>query len=243
MAAHPDFGRVVEEMIYQWKSSPRYSFGTRVLEGSATRGELAIYAVQTYHRNLYSSRFAAANHARCPIPEVRRALLQVVQEEEMKLPGEPPSHADLMLLFTEALGLKREEVIQARPLPSTLVFIDTIMRLSEGHWLEGIAFRASELAASGRLARWREALKKHYGFPDEALAWWQTHEVADVDHGKIALEVYRKYARDEAEQTMAIRAIQRMIAAWDVFNDGVLKAGDEVRQGLDVGFPLPPESF
>jgi pyrroloquinoline quinone (PQQ) biosynthesis protein C len=242
MAAHADFTSVVEARIQQWRSSLRYSFGQKVLEGRSTREELAIFAVQTYHRNLYSSRFASANHARCPIPEIRRALLEVVNEEEMKLPGEPPSHADLMLVFAEALGLRREDVIQARPLPSTLVFIDTIMKLSEGHWLEGMAFRASEIGTTKRIARGREALEKHYGFPPEALRWWRTHESADIRHGQIALEAYGKYARDEAEQAMSMRAIERMIAAWDIFNDGILKAGEEAPQGVDVGFPLPPGS-
>lgn len=243
MAAHVDFASVVKARIREWRSSPRYSFGQKVLDGRASRAELAIFAVQTYHRNLYSSRFASANHARCPIAEIRRALLEVVNEEEMKLPGEPPSHADLMLAFAEALGLRREEVIHARPLPSTLVFIDAIMKLSEGHWLEGMAFRASEIGTTERLARGREALERHYGFPPEALRWWRTHESADIGHGNIALEAYGKCARDEAEQAMAMRAIERMLAAWDVFHDGILKAGEEARQGIDVGFPLPPGSF
>ena len=213
-------------------------FGLKVRAGLATRQELAIFAVQTYHRNLYSSRFASACHSRCPVPEIRRALLEIIIEEEAKSSNEEPSHADLMLIFAEALGLQREHVIRARPLPSTLVFIETIMKLCEGHWLEGIAFRASELVAPKKSSGWIEALQRHYSFPTEALVWWQAHKAADVRHSSIALQVYSHFVRDESEKEIALRAVDGMLAAWRVFDRGIIEAGEEARSGRDVGFPL-----
>jgi pyrroloquinoline quinone (PQQ) biosynthesis protein C len=239
MPVHADFAEVVRRMIFEGMPGMRHPFRRKVVEGRATRADLAVYAVQTYHRNLYSSRFASANHSRCPHPEIRRALLEVAIEEELQDPGGRPSHAELMLRFAEALGLRRDDVVSARSLASTLAFVDTIMQLSQGHWLEGMAFRASELGAPRGTALWFDALQKHYGFPAEALAWWSTHAVADVEHGNIALEAYGRYARDESEQAMAVRALERMIAAWWVFDDGVMKAGAEALEGQDVGFPVP----
>jgi len=80
----------------------RRPFREKVYDGRATRADLEVFAVQTYNRNLYSSRFASANHSRCPIPEIRRALLEVAVEEELKGPSERPSHAELLLVFAEA---------------------------------------------------------------------------------------------------------------------------------------------
>jgi pyrroloquinoline quinone (PQQ) biosynthesis protein C len=239
MAADTELASTVRTMISEGMPGPGHPFRRKVFGGQANRIDLAICAVQTYHRNLYSSRFASANHSRCPYPEIRRSLLEVAIEEELERPGAPPSHAELMLVFAEAVGLRREDVVNSRPLPSTLTFIDTIMQLSQGHWLEGMAFRASELGAPTGTSRWFDALQQHYGFAPDALQWWSTHAVADVGHGNIALDAYSKYVRDESERALATRAIERMMAAWWVFDDGVLKASEDALQGADVGFPLP----
>jgi pyrroloquinoline quinone (PQQ) biosynthesis protein C len=236
MENNPAFVQLVERIVVDGMAQNR--FGSKVRAGTATRHELAIFAVQTYHRNLYSSRFASACHSRCPIAEIRRALLEVIIEEEAKVSGEEPSHADLMLSFGEALGLKREDIVQARPLPSTRVFIDTIMQLCAGHWLEGIAFRASELVAPKKSAGWIDALERHYGFAPEALRWWQTHKEADVRHASIALRAYSHFVRDESEKETCLRAIDRMLAAWRVFDAGIVEAGEDARAGGDVGFSL-----
>ena len=239
MPVQPDFAAVVREMIFARMPGSRHPFRRKVLDGRATRVDLATFAVQTYHRNLYSSRFASANHSHCPHPNIRRGLLEVALEEELKGPGEPPSHAELMLEFAAALGLRRDDVVQSRPLPSTRTFIDTIMQLSQGHWLEGMAFRASELGAPKGTAMWFDALQRHYGFRPEALRWWSTHAVADVEHGNLALEAYGRHARDESEQALALHALERMIAAWWVFDDGIQHAAEAALRGEDVGFPVP----
>jgi pyrroloquinoline quinone (PQQ) biosynthesis protein C len=239
MLVGADFAQAMVRRVTEGMPGAVHPFNQKLHAGRATRADLAVFAVQTYHRNLYSSRFASANHSRCPVPEIRRALLEVATEEELKQAGEPPSHADLVLVFAEAVGLRREDVVQSRPVPSTLVFIDTIMQLSQGHWLEGIAFRASEINAPKGCARSIHTLQTHYGFAAEALAWWGRHAEADVEHGNIALDTYEKYARDESEQAIASRALERMLAAWWVFYDGIARAGEDALAGRDVGFPLP----
>ncbi len=239
MPEHGDFATVVRQKVLEGMPGPRHAFRRKVLEGRATRADLAVFAVQTYHRNLYSSRFASANHARCPDPEIRRALLKVASEEELSAPGAPPSHAELMVRFAMALGLARDDVVNARPLPSTRAFVDTIMQLSQGHWLEGMAFRASELGVPRSAARWYDALQQHYGLPPHAVAWWSAHAVDDVAHGNIALEAYGRWARDPSTQALALQAIDRMLAAWWVFFDGIERGSEAAYRGDDVGFPVP----
>jgi pyrroloquinoline quinone (PQQ) biosynthesis protein C len=237
MSPEAQFAKQVEQIVFQRMAGRPLS--RKVREGRASREELAIFAVQTYHRNLFSSRFAAANHSRCPVPELRRGLIHVIEDEEAKLPGEPPSHADLIVIFAEALGLRREVVVQSRPLPSTLAFIDSIMRLSEGHWLEGMAFRALEIGAPRGCAIWIEALKKHYGFEEDVLTWWKVHQEADVGHSNIALKAYGEHVHDESERRLVLDALDRAIGAWEVFEAGILNGAQAAREGADVGFPLP----
>lgn len=239
MAVTTDFVDTVKQIIFEELPGGRHSFSRKVFDGRATRADLAVYAVQTYHRNLYSSRFATANHSHCPIAEIRRGLLEVAIEEELKDAGERPSHAELMLRFAVALGMRREDVEGSRPLPSTLTFIDTIMNLSQGHWLEGIAFRASELRAPEGSSRWLDVLQRVYGFPPEACEWWRTHAEVDVEHGNISMNAYTHHVRDESEKEIAIRALRRMNAAWWVLLDGVERAGEAALRGEGVGFPLP----
>jgi pyrroloquinoline quinone (PQQ) biosynthesis protein C len=239
MPVHGDFATLIRDLVLDGMPGGKHTFPRKVLEGRATRADMAVFAVQTYHRNLYSSRFASANHSRCPHADIRRALLEVANEEELSAAGGPLSHAEMMLRFAMAVGLERDAVINSRPLPSTLTFIDTIMQLSQGHWLEGMSFRASELGAPKSAPRWFTALQERYGFAPEAVLWWSTHAVADVEHGNIALDAYGRWARDEAEQTLSLRAIERMLAAWWVFFDGIERAGEAALAGADVGFPVP----
>ncbi len=63
--------------------------------------------------------------------------------------------------------------------------------------------------------------------------------MADVEHGNLALEAYGRHARDESEQALALHALERMIAAWWVFDDGIQHAAEAALRGEDVGFPVP----
>ena len=109
----------VRQMLNEGLPGGKHPFTKMIYEGRAPRADLSELAKQTYIRNLYSSRFASANHSNCPIPEVRRRLLEVIQDEEESDPGSPPSHARLMLRFGLATGLKEEEIIHARPYHTT----------------------------------------------------------------------------------------------------------------------------
>ncbi|NIO10141.1 MAG: hypothetical protein GTO40_19900 [Deltaproteobacteria bacterium] len=211
----------VKQMLDEGMPGSKHPFTSMIHEGRASRADLGQFAKQTYIRNLYSSRFASANHSNCPIPEVRKRLLDVIQDEEESEPGRPPSHAQLMLKFGLATGLQRDEIIHAKALPTTMTFIDAIMNLSRGHWLEGMAFRASELNAPKGTAVMFKTLHEKYGFQPENLEWWSTHAEADIGHSAIAMDVYRKYVGSESEQEMVVDSLKRMMAAWNVFYDGL----------------------
>src|SRR3954451_7875355 len=113
MAAQENFAQFVLEYVSTRPTGGWELFAGAVVSGEATKADLAVFAVQTYHRNLYSSRFASANHARCPHADIRLGLLDVALEEEMKGAGSPPSHAELILQFAEALGMRSQDVVDA----------------------------------------------------------------------------------------------------------------------------------
>ena len=221
----------VKQMLDEGMPGSKHLFTKMIHEGQARREDLGDFAKQTYIRNLHSSRFASANHSNCPIAEVRNRLLEVIRDEEESEPGSPPSHARLMLKFGLATGLKQEEIVYAKSLPTTLTFIDTIMNLSRGHWLEGMAFRASEINAPKGTAIMFKTLHEKYGFKPEDLQWWSTHAEADIGHSSIAIDVYGKYVRTEAEQEMVLHALERMMAAWNVFYDGLFKVSQQRLKG------------
>ncbi len=72
-----------------------------------------------------------------------------------------------------------------------------------------------------------KALHEKYGFKPDDLQWWATHAEADIGHGAIAIDVYGKYVKNEAEQEMVFHSLERMMAAWDVFYDGLFKTSQE----------------
>src|SRR5215213_8144902 len=106
MATRENFAQFVYEYVTTRPSGGWELFAGAVVSGEATRADLAVFAVQTYHRNLYSSRFASANHARCPHADIRRGLLEVANEEELSANGSHLSHAEMMLRFAMAVGVE-----------------------------------------------------------------------------------------------------------------------------------------
>jgi hypothetical protein len=52
------------------------------------------------------------------------------------------------------------------------------------------------------------------------------------------LQVYSRFVRDDSEKEICLRAVERMLAAWRVFDAGIVEAGEEARAGRDVGFSL-----
>src|SRR5450432_4211418 len=88
-------------------------------QGTLPRESLKAYAAQYYRQVLAFPRYVSAVHSRCDKPAARQQLLENLIEEERG----PDNHPELWLRFAETLGVARDEVLSAAPLPATTALI------------------------------------------------------------------------------------------------------------------------
>lgn len=165
----------------------------------------------------------------CPHTEIRKFVVTENLYEEEALEGH--SHFEILLRMGSALGLSREELELAKPLPSTVVALHAWETLTKNRsWYEGIAAKAvlertnnpdcgnfSALEAE----RWMRQLK----LSRDDVEFWLLHDSVDQIHGDGALRLMEKYLKTDDERAAAIRAAEESMMAWRVYLDGIYEAG------------------
>ncbi len=176
----------------------------------------------------------------CPHVEVRKFVVTENLYEEEALEGR--SHFELLVRMGGAVGLSREQVESAKPLPTTVVALHAWETLTKNRsWYEGLAAKAvlertndpncgnfSALEAE----RWMRQLK----LSRDDVEFWLLHDSVDQIHGGGSLRLLEKYLRSDAEKDAAIRAAEESMMAWRVYLDGVYEAGVESRPATETRY-------
>jgi pyrroloquinoline quinone (PQQ) biosynthesis protein C len=82
-----------------------------LLSGRLTQEQLQWWAKSQFHEFRNIHRFFGVRYQKCPIPELRRMLLENMVEEEGEdlFGGKYPSHRELWVRFAEGLGIARDD--------------------------------------------------------------------------------------------------------------------------------------
>jgi len=214
----------------QARIEARRTFGNHPLWRRIAAGELPIeqlrqFAVQFFLQVREFPRAVSAMHSRCPFDDARRELAESVYEEETgRISGCDLPHPELFIRFGRALGLERDELTEGRPLPETAALIDWFEVASQNRsFIEAAA--AINLAAEGQVpgafGPMARALEKHYGLSRQDVAFWDVHEVADADHSDVGDHIVVKHANSEELRCKVRDALDRSLAAWWSFFDGI----------------------
>lgn len=218
----PSLDRVVADcqLNLKWVA---YSKDRLTVQGARTL--LQQWGIFTRH----SRRCWAYVVGNCPHTEIRKFVVTENLYEEEALEGH--SHFEILLRMGSALGLSREELELAKPLPSTVVALHAWEALTKNRsWYEGIAAKAvlertnnpdcgnfSSLEAE----RWMRQLK----LSRDDVEFWLLHDSVDQIHGDGALCLMEKYLKTDDERAAAIRAAEESMMAWRVYLDGIYEAG------------------
>ncbi len=164
----------------------------------------------------------------CPLLEVRKFIVTENLYEEEALEGH--SHYELLVKMGKAVGLAREQVEGAKPLPTTVVALHAWEALTKNRtWYEGLAAKAVLERTNDRNCgnfsseqgeRWMRQLK----LTADDVEFWLLHDSVDQVHGGGSFALLEKYLRSEAEKEAAIRAAEESMMAWKVYLDGVCDA-------------------
>lgn len=165
----------------------------------------------------------------CPHVEIRKFVVTENLYEEEALEGH--SHFDLMVRMGIALGLGREEVELAQPLPTTVVALHAWETLTKNRtWYEGVAAKAvlemTNKPECGRFSaiegeRWMRQLN----LSREDVEFWLLHDEVDQVHGSGSIRLLEKYLKSDAESEACIRAAEESMMAWRIYLDGIYEAG------------------
>jgi pyrroloquinoline-quinone synthase len=194
--------------------------------GELSREQLLGFAVQFYQ--LFAKVFPkpiAALYARCPDdPDIERHLLENIIEEGSGQVSGSASHRDLFFEFGEAVGLSREKLDAAEPLPETLAVLDwREILFGQRPWIEAMAAQgyALEGTAAERMKRIVRGLRTHYQVPDDGMRYWTVHIAVEDEHGSVGAMAVEKLVHTEEEQAAVRYAVQHTLDTFWLFFDGV----------------------
>jgi pyrroloquinoline quinone (PQQ) biosynthesis protein C len=165
----------------------------------------------------------------CPIIEVRKFIVtENLYEEEAQ---EGHSHFEILVRMGMAVGLTRDEIVNAKPLPSTVVAMHAWETLTKNRtWYEGLAAKSVLERTNDRncgnfshhqAERWMRQLN----LTKEDTEFWWMHDSVDQIHGDGSLKLLEKYLRTEEEKRVALRAAEESMMAWQIYFDGFYYEG------------------
>src|SRR6185295_2615064 len=121
------FAQQLTDLIREGRSFGAHPLWKKILAGRLASAQLQGFATQFFLQVVEFPRAVSALHSRCPDRAERMKLAESVYEEETGGLSRSKPHPELFLDFCAALGLSRDEVLTAEPLPGTAALI---------HWFE-----------------------------------------------------------------------------------------------------------
>jgi len=172
--------------------------------GELTREDLREYAGDYYHHVAAFPNYLAEFFARTVDPELRRAVLSNLNDEEGCEDGRlGRSHAELWLDFADGMGADREQVRrEAAP-----AYMNELTAFFHHVAKDGApeAALASFYAYESQVPRVAEAkargLKELYGADESTRAYFRVHHTADVGHSQVWLQQLGKRVEGNAAAT------------------------------------------
>jgi len=227
---------LVDELraIVDQQHTKDHPFVRRIADGEATTGELRFFAQQYYQRTARMfPKLVAAVYSRCPDdPELEHMLLEnVVSESGFLNPTQ--EHKKLFFQFGRGLGLSREEIEGARPVPELQAFIGWRDRIFyDAPWLEALTVQSFVFEGQNlkRAAVIAEGLRKRYPFSEDDIAFWATHgSEVEEEHADVGPRMVERYATTDAIQERLRTIVSEGVEVYWVVFDGIARGAESHR--------------
>jgi pyrroloquinoline quinone (PQQ) biosynthesis protein C len=207
-----------------------------------TKGRARMFARQhrlnTRQRNSVLKLKVATN---CTDWDLRMRILKACTEEviaDHEHGGGRP-HWKILEELGVRIGIRREEIRRANPLPSTqLAWSAWEGLMANRHWLEGIVantcaerinvpgYGRGEFRKRGWFGMERRRWGELFGLDDEELEFFELHTEADVEHSDMGWKAVEKFARQLHMEDAAVAACERNLYVWQHYLEGIAAAGD-----------------
>ena len=209
-------------------------------------GRAKMFAMQhrlnTRQRNSVLKLKVATN---CEDWDTRMRILQACSEEVIAdhAHGGGRPHWAILEDLGVRIGLKRRDLTEARPLPSTQLAWNAWEGLmANKHWLEGIVantcaerinvpgYGSGEFRKRGWFGLERRRWGRLFKLDDEALDFFELHTEADIEHSNTGWQAVEKFARKLHMEDAAVSACERNLYVWEHYLNGIAAAGDAYRR-------------
>jgi pyrroloquinoline-quinone synthase len=218
------FVRELFEMVRERRSFGRHPLWKKIAAGEVSRDGMKVFAAQFFLQVREFPRAISALHSRCYDSVERLKLAESLYEEETgKISGSAP-HPELFIRLGTGLGMKREELTNAKPLASTAALIDWFeLSTKDRSFQEGIAAInvAAEGQVPGNFESFARALETNYGLSTDQVAFFDVHEIADRDHSDVGDHVLSHAEMTVEERAKVRSAAERSVDLWWQFFDGM----------------------
>ncbi len=174
----------------------------------------------------------------CPVMPVKHKIIEHEIGEVIKDKFSENGHLDLIVRQGRNVGLTVEEVLEAKPIPTTqaTLYAWAWMTRAKG-WIEGIAALTvtewtnddrllSDIGGghSSRMARrWMEDMCLRM----KDMPNFEAHSVADEEHSDMFLPFLARFATGEKESA-ALQAVQESLDLFGIYREGVARAMEKI---------------
>ena len=186
----------------------RHPFHLLMHEGRLTRGQLQAWALNRFY---YQSQIPVKDAlvlSRSSDSEFRRLWRKRLVDHDGERPGD--GGIERWLRLAEATGLSRERVASGREvLPATRYAVHAYLDLvSRRSLLEAVASSLTEMFSRDLIALRMDALRKHYPWLENGLAYFEARLTQAPEDAKFALTWVTNHAQTRAEQELAMDALR-----------------------------------
>lgn len=188
---------------------------------------IRLMALQGYQLTKMFARYVGGLYYRCPVPSFSKRLALNVYEEETGKISRTDGHLELMQRFILALGVSREELEAAEPLPETTELIEYRRNLIEDPARFHEAAAAIMIASEGQNLEKKAGKLRHellpdvYGLTDYDLTFFTVHAAEDIGHVREGLDLVSLVCTTEQMQEEAIVAIHATCDRFWWFYNGI----------------------
>ena len=168
----------------------------------------------------------------CSAPiEVKRVIWQHEQEELIKDPRCGSDHYSLHVRRCMALGLTREEIENAQPLPSSRsAFYAWLYVARTKPWLQALSSssilerQANMMSAMGEMRQNTEKWIKELGLTERDMEVQTANENADGDHSDMMAGIFDKYATTPELEALVLQGARESLEINRTFSAGLRDA-------------------
>ena len=204
---------VLDEIAEIHKRKPyfQHPVWADLVAGTLSLDQVRVLVRQNGIIPLHNHNYHGRLYVVCPEPTWRSRIAEVVYEEGTgRLYAGGRAHWKLYCQFGEAIGITAAQMWNTEYCAGAIAFKAFMSEICGRSFLEGVAAHmlSGEAPVPTQGMGRAEALRKHYGLDDNALAFFIVHQEADEDHSSVGVTLLEEFAPTDEDRRLVLRTVE-----------------------------------